>query len=164
MTLLSPVLTYFGVYYLIAVRIVIGILSGLAYPSINALYAKWAPPMERSRVSSCGIAGCFFGTVITMLLSGWLATRFNWESIFYVFGVVGVIWSAAWLILIKESPEEDNWMLDNERVFIRNSLKQQGQVNVVKPPWKDILKAKPVYAVAVAHFSYLCKKIRKHLL
>lgn len=157
MTLLTPILSYQGVYYLIGVRVIEGVLGGLSFPSINALYAKWAPPMERSRLSSCGISGCFFGTVIAMLASGWLAVRFGWESIFYVFGTLGVIWSVAWLLLVKESPEEDCQMKECEKVYIRNSLKRQGQVNVVKPPWKAIFTSMPVHAIGVAHFSYLCE-------
>jgi MFS transporter, ACS family, solute carrier family 17 (sodium-dependent inorganic phosphate cotransporter), other len=46
MTLLTPVLCYQGIYYLYAARILIGIFSGLAFPSANAIYGKWSPPLE----------------------------------------------------------------------------------------------------------------------
>jgi MFS transporter, ACS family, solute carrier family 17 (sodium-dependent inorganic phosphate cotransporter), other len=154
MTLLTPVLCYQGIYYLYAVRVIEGILGGLSFPSVNAVYAKWSPPLERSRVSGVGMSGCFAGTVITMLASGWLSVHFGWQSIFYVFGAFGTFWSVLWFIFVKESPENDCKMNTLERNFIVKSLERRGQVNVVKPPWKSIFTSMPVMSIAVAHFSY----------
>lgn len=154
MTLLTPVLCTQGIYYLYAVRVVEGIFSGFSFPSINTVYAKWSPPLERSRISGFGISGCFTGTVIALLVSGWLSVNFGWQSIFYVFGVVGLIWSAVWLLVVRECPEKDTRMSETERNFIQKSLQRQGQVNVKKPPWKSIFTSMPVMAIAVAHFSY----------
>lgn len=89
-----------------------------------------------------------------MVGSGWLSAHFTWQSIFYVFGIIGVIWSLTWFAVVKESPEYDAQMSDRERNFIIKSLERQGQVNVVKPPWKKIFTSTPVMAIAVAHFSY----------
>lgn len=154
MTLLTPILVYQGVYYLYAVRVIEGIFGGLAFPSVNAVYAKWSPPLERSRISGFGMSGCFAGTVIAMMLSGWLSVNFGWQSIFYVFGVCGALWSIAWFAIVRDCPESDCRISDRERTFIKKSLEIHGQVNVVKPPWKSIFTSMPVMAIAVAHFSY----------
>lgn len=86
-------------------------------------------------------------------MSGWLAETYGWESIFYVFGVVAVIWCVIWFILVRNSPQLDSWISKSEKNFIANSLKNKsGQQNVIKTPWKAILTSKPVYAIAFAHF------------
>jgi MFS transporter, ACS family, solute carrier family 17 (sodium-dependent inorganic phosphate cotransporter), other len=144
MTLITPILCYQGIHYLYLVRVIEGIFGGLSFPSINTVWSKWSPPLERSRISGFGISGCFAGTVVAMLLSGFLAVNFGWESIFYVFGVCGLIWSAAWMIIVKESPENDEKMCENEKKYIKKSLARHGQVNVVKPPWKSIFTSMPV--------------------
>lgn len=155
MTLLTPILCYQGISYLYAVRVIEGILGGLSFPSINAVYANWSPPLERTRVSSFGLSGCFAGTVLTMVMSGWLSQSFGWQSIFYVFGCFGIIWSVIWFVIVKESPAKDLHMNENERNFIIKSLEaRNGQTNVVKPPWKSIFTSMPVNAIAAAHFSY----------
>lgn len=155
MTLVTPILCYQGIHYLYTVRVIEGVLGGLSFPSINALYANWSPPLERSRVSGFGLSGCFAGSVVAMLLSGWLSVNFGWQSIFYVFGVFGLIWSVVWFLVVKESPEHDRHMNEKERNFIVKSLEaRQGQVNVVNPPWRSIFASMPVMAIAVAHFSY----------
>lgn len=89
-----------------------------------------------------------------MLLSGWLAVNFGWQSIFYTFGAFGVVWSVAWLLIIKESPEKDRCMTESEKTFIKTSLQTPGKVNVVRPPWKSIFTSMPVLAIGVANFSY----------
>lgn len=125
-------------------RVIEGIFGGLSFPSINTVWSKWSPPLERSRVSGFGMSGCFAGTVVAMLLSGYLAVHFGWESIFYVFGVLGVIWWIVWVIIVKECPEDDMKMCEKEKNFIKRSLSRKGQVNVVKPPWKSIFTSMPV--------------------
>jgi MFS transporter, ACS family, solute carrier family 17 (sodium-dependent inorganic phosphate cotransporter), other len=162
MTLITPILCYQGIHYLYLVRVVEGLFGGLSFPSskyltrltvsykmktfflVNTVWSKWSPPLERSRISGFGMSGCFSGTVVAMLLSGFLAVNFGWESIFYVFGVAGVVWSVVWLIVVKESPEDDKKMSEKEKNFIKKSLERRGQVNVVKPPWKSIFTSKPV--------------------
>lgn len=144
MTLLTPILCYQGIHYLFLLRVIEGIFGGLSFPSINTVWSKWAPPLERSRVSGFGMSGCFAGTVVAMLLSGFLAVNFGWESIFYVFGVTGIVWWAAWIIIVKESPDEDKRISESEKIYITKSLARQGQMNVVKPPWKSIFTSMPV--------------------
>jgi ACS family sodium-dependent inorganic phosphate cotransporter-like MFS transporter 5 len=46
-----------GITLLIIARVIQGVFSGLAFPSINAVYSSWAPPLERSRFASIGISG-----------------------------------------------------------------------------------------------------------
>lgn len=104
---------------------------------------------------SIGISGIYAGTIVANLMSGWLAAKYGWQSIFYVFGVFAVIWSFLWFIIVKDGPAKDHWISKTEKDFILNSLKNQnGHKNVIKVPWKAILTSKAVYAIACAHFAY----------
>ena len=49
LTLATPVLTKSGTGYLITTRVLEGLFEGMTYPSIHAIWARWAPPLERSR-------------------------------------------------------------------------------------------------------------------
>lgn len=89
-----------------------------------------------------------------MLISGWLSVNFGWQSIFYGFGTVGLVWTLVWFIVVKESPECDSRIDYREKDFIKKSLERHGHVNVVKPPWRKIFTSTPVMAIAVADFAY----------
>ena len=74
----------------------ISIFQGITYPSIHAIWARWAPPLERSRLAAVAFSGSYVGTVMALPLSGILAQHFSWEWIFYVFGVLGLLWCISW--------------------------------------------------------------------
>lgn len=71
---------------------------------MQAMIAKWLPFSERSRYSSIIWAGAQAGTMIALPISGLLADRLSWESVFYFFGAGGVIWFLFWLIFVFDSP------------------------------------------------------------
>lgn len=61
--------------------------QGVTYPSIHAVWSHWAPPLERSRLATIAFSGSYFGTVISLPLSGMLAEYVGWPYVFYVFGM-----------------------------------------------------------------------------
>lgn len=104
-------------------------------------------------LANIGISGVYFGTVIAMLLSGWLATHFGWEAIFYTFGGASLFWCLLWFTIVRDSPLNDRWVQESEKEYILESIKESGQKRL-KTPWLAIFTSMPVYAVSVAHFTY----------
>lgn len=79
------------------------------------------------------LAGAQFGTVISYPLSGLLAEygfADGWPSIFYVFGIVGAIWSVAFLYVVAEEPDTSSTIPEDERKYIINSLWGSAGVSV----------------------------------
>jgi ACS family sodium-dependent inorganic phosphate cotransporter len=141
-----------GLPLLIVSRVIQGLLSGLAFPAINDVYSSYAPPWERSRFASYGIAGIFVGTIISYALSGWMIQNFGWESVFYAFGIATIFWYIPWLIFVRSGPENDRFMKESERSFIIESLK--GQNSNMKVPWLALFTSIPVYTIAFTHFCF----------
>ncbi|KAB7503789.1 putative transporter, partial [Armadillidium nasatum] len=62
------------------------------------------------------------GTVIGMLGSGWLCSSDflgGWPSVFYVSGVLSLIWVAFWMICIKDHAEDHPWISKAELQYIK---------------------------------------------
>ncbi|XP_058832664.1 sialin [Topomyia yanbarensis] len=154
LTLLTPLAAKAGVGMLIAVRIIEGIFEGVTFPCIHAVWSRWAPPGERSRMASIAFAGNYAGTVVSMPLSGVFANAFGWESVFYIFGAVGCVWVLAWTFMIRTSPDVDPWIKPKEKEFILASLgRTEGAKDKVKHPWKGIITSLAVWALIASHFS-----------
>lgn len=137
---------------LIVVRIIQGLAGGLSFPCCHAIFAKWAPINEKSRMASFALSGYLFGTVVANMTSGVLAVNYGWESVFYVFGVVALIWYLIFVLLVKSSPDYDKLISSQEKNYILTNRSISSPTHV-SPPWKSMFTSVPVYAVAMAHFS-----------
>ncbi|XP_043271667.1 sialin isoform X2 [Venturia canescens] len=152
LTLVTPPLTKMSVYVLIGLRIVEGVFEGVTYPCIHAVWANWAPPMERSKLATLAFSGSFVGTVFAMPVCGLMAQFFGWIWIFYVFGVIGILWFVAWWYIVTDKPEDDPRISEAELKYIKKSLGDVERKQITHP-WKAMLKSGPVWAIVAAHFS-----------
>ncbi|XP_030764123.1 sialin-like [Sitophilus oryzae] len=154
LTVITPWLASASVYLLLAVRIIEGIFEGVTYPCIHAVWSKWAPPLERSRLATIAFSGSYVGTVVSMPACAYLANQFGWQSIFYVFGMLGLIWCGLWVAIVANSPEEDKKISLAELQYIETSLKETNRGNKeLSIPWKAILSSGAVWAIVISHFS-----------
>lgn len=103
-------------------------------------------------MASIAFAGNYAGTVVSMPASGILASNYGWESVFYIFGVIGCIWFIAWIIVVKDGPEKDRFCPKEETEYIQKTLGTKGRQNI-KHPWKSIFTSTAVYAIVISHFS-----------
>uniref|UniRef100_A0A1L8DE27 Sialin n=2 Tax=Nyssomyia neivai TaxID=330878 RepID=A0A1L8DE27_9DIPT len=152
LTLITPLAAKLNIYVLVAVRVIEGLFEGVTFPCIHAIFSRWAPMYERSRMASFSFAGSYVGTVIALPLSGLLAVHWGWESVFYFFGVLGCIWCIAWLIIIKASPEKDPYISRAEKEYILSSI-GSNEKRQIRHPWKAIVTSPAVWAIVASHFA-----------
>ncbi|KAK4008499.1 hypothetical protein OUZ56_013635 [Daphnia magna] len=153
LTLLTPLIANIGLAPLVAIRILEGIFEGVTFPAMHALWSRWAPPLERSKLVTIAYSGSYFGTVVSMGVCGLLAEHLGWASIFYVSGTFALLWWVLWFVLVKESPQEDRFIDRSELDYISNCLGVTANQHTLNVPWKSILTSLPVWATVVAHFA-----------
>lgn len=154
LTLFSPLAAHAGFGTFVALRVLMGLAEGVTFPCMHEIWSKWAPPLERSRMASIQYAGTFVGMVIAMSTCGILAQQFGWESVFYVFGGIGCVWYVMWVWIVRESPEKDSHISEEERRYIMASLKHSRSVTKPKNiPWFSIFTSSAVWAIAASHFA-----------
>ncbi|XP_052806068.1 vesicular glutamate transporter 1-like [Mya arenaria] len=154
-TLITPLCARWSVYLLVAVRVLEGLFEGVTYPSIHAIWSKWAPPQEKTKLATLAFSGSYIGTVISLPMSAALAqTSAGWPSIFYVFGSIAVLWFFMWCYLVAESPAKHPTISNAELEYIQGNIGYTDeQVQDVSPPWRSILTSLPVWAIVAAHFA-----------
>lgn len=155
LTLLTPACIYWNVLSLVILRIFEGVCEGVTYPSIHAMWANWAPPLEKTKLATIAFSGSYFGTVISLPVSAALArTPLGWPSIFYVWGSVAILWFVAWSLIAKEAPVEHKSISQEELEYIHQNIGYGSeQTKSMKPPWFKILSSLPVWAIVMAHFT-----------
>ncbi|XP_056273115.1 vesicular glutamate transporter 3 [Pseudoliparis swirei] len=138
------------------VRILQGLVEGVTYPACHGMWSKWAPPLERSRLATTSFCGSYAGAVIAMPLAGVLVQYVGWPSVFYIYGVFGIIWYVMWLLLAYGSPQEHPTITEEERMYIETTIgetmRQLSVTEKFKTPWRCFFTSMPVYAIIVANF------------
>ncbi|XP_065056219.1 sialin-like isoform X3 [Rhopilema esculentum] len=124
-TLLTPLAARMSIKFLIAVRVLQGLSQGIAFPCMHAIWSKWAPPIERSRLSTISFSG-----------------------------LLAIIWSVFWFWMVTDSPFDHPTITDKELAYLKQELsddKTESKLTTV--PWKDLLSSGPVWAIMIAHFT-----------
>jgi ACS family sodium-dependent inorganic phosphate cotransporter-like MFS transporter 5 len=74
--------------------------------------------------------------VIALPLGGYLCVNGfggGWPSIFYIFGIAGVVWFVVWMILAGASPSEHRFISEKEKDYIlKNTKAVQKEVILIK--------------------------------
>ncbi|XP_055691165.1 sialin-like [Lutzomyia longipalpis] len=155
LTILSPFAAKFGIYALITIRIIMGLIEGVAVPAVYDVINHWTPKEERTTITGITIMGTTAGVIFSFMLSGQLAEHLGWESIFYVLGGLGCVWFIIWMIYIKNDPASDPRISPEEKAYIEANVGVTVTSQNHKIPWRKIVKSPPVYAVTIAAFSDL---------
>ncbi|GFO16204.1 vesicular glutamate transporter 1, partial [Plakobranchus ocellatus] len=152
-TLLTPVCARTSVYLTCALRFILGFVAAVTFPCVHALLGQWSPPVERSKMVGCTFSGAVVGNVVTFALSGLLcAYGFDngWGSIFYLTGVLNLVWVVAWFWLVADSPGKHKHISEKEQVYITASIGKGLVKDVTGAPWLAILQSGPVWAIVIA--------------
>eukprot|EP00798_Chlamydomonas_sp_ICE-L_P031266 gene31266-6410_t len=152
-TAFTPIAAGMGLPVLLAARAIMGIGEGVAMPAMNNMMSRWVPVKERSRSLALVYSGMFLGSILGLSLSPHMILDYGWQSVFYVFGSLGVFWYMAWQKFSHSTPADDPDMSEGERTYISASTiqKRPGPVEI---PWKQLLSRKEVWAIIVCHFCH----------
>ena len=104
------------------IRILQGLVEGVTYPACHGIWRHWAPPLERSRLATISFTGSYAGAVLGLPLSGIMTENISWESSFYFYGAVGLVWFVFWWFFSHERPATHPSISEEERVFIEESI------------------------------------------
>ncbi|KAJ8317628.1 hypothetical protein KUTeg_005532 [Tegillarca granosa] len=121
LTFITPIAAQTSYIFLIVIRIILGVCSGVCFPAMHALWGQWAPPGERSKLVGFTYAGAQVGNVVTFPIAGLLCKygfAGGWPSIFYVLGILNFIWVIIWLLLVSDSPSTHRRISKIERDYI----------------------------------------------
>jgi len=114
-----------GVVSLSIFRSLLGISEAGNWPGAAKGNAEWFPTKERAFAQGLFNSGAAIGGIIAFPTIGILSVYFNWQYIFILVGVVGLLWLIPWWILVKSPPKKHPWITDEEREYILTGQKNQ---------------------------------------
>jgi len=77
-----------------------------AFACQQSLCAYWVPKKEKASLVGFCSAGVDMGAIVAFLVTPPLLKAIGWESLFMMWGCIGLLWCVAFYILGASSPEE----------------------------------------------------------
>ncbi|XP_031441606.1 sialin [Clupea harengus] len=158
LTLLTPVAAEMGAYWLFALRALEGFGEGVTFPAMMAMWARWAPPLERTGLITISGAGASFGAFVAMPLTGYICHALGWPAVFYCCGGAGCVWAIFWFALVSDDPRTHPRISECERDYITQSIGPQAGAHGWSVPLLPMLLSVPLWAIIVtqmcANWSY----------
>lgn len=74
---------------------------------------------------NCHFLASTLGAAITLPICGVLIAEWGWESVFYITGIVGIMWSVMWFNLVFETPADHPRISEFERHYIESQIAKQ---------------------------------------
>ncbi|XP_037700461.1 sodium-dependent phosphate transport protein 4 isoform X2 [Choloepus didactylus] len=154
LSLCTPLAAELGVVSLIVIRIVQGITQGSGLGGQFALWEKWGPPHERSRLLSIALSGLVLAGFAAILLGGLISETYGWPFAFYIFGGIGCVCCLLWFVLAYDDPVSHPWISISEKEYIISSLAQQVSSSKQSLPIKAMLKSLPLWSMIFCCFGH----------
>jgi len=149
-TLLTPPAARLSVAALIAARIGLGLGEAAVLPASYELFSRWVPLAERARSLAVFLGGIPLGQIVGLVATAYFTARLGWPMTFYVFGALGLLWAAAFVRGVRNSPAADRGVSVAERALLPAPVSGAP----APMPWRVLLGSPLVLSFIAAHFCH----------
>ncbi len=135
-----PVLGSASFATLIACRVALGAGEGPAYAvALHAAY-KWLPNEKRTLPTAIISQGSTVGVLVALPCLQWVIEQSSWRWAYGTLGIVGLIWSAVWLLVGREGT-------------LPATIKTESGTAIERLPYSSLIFNPTVLATFVAGFG-----------
>lgn len=157
--LLTPVITKSsgGNYIALAfMRILFGTFTGPVYSASNTIVSHWGPVSVRGILSGILYSATPISVMLNNILTNKIITYWNsWESVFYFYSIVSIIWVIPWNFYFFSNPWDNPYMDEEEFNFLDKNLKPDVTPGNKRIPWISLLTCIHLYPYLLGHVSHI---------
>ena len=139
---------------LLSIRCLLGVGEAIIFPAGARLTASWIPSPERGLASGLIFAGVGVGGAIAPPLITYVSLMFGWRWAFYGSALLGLAAGAAWLILVRDKPEDHPLLGAEELAYIRAGTAQTDAGAGPRVGWARIVSDRQVALLTASYFCY----------
>ena len=143
-----------GVLSFSVFRAILGVAEAGNWPGATKANAEWFPTKERALAQGIFNSGAAIGGIIAIPLIGYMAVFLEWQVIFILVGLVGLLWLVPWWFIVKAPPEAHDWLSAEEREYILTGQKTDpdgaGGTEDYNPATGELLSRRQSWGVILA--------------
>ncbi len=139
---------------MVVTRFLFGVGEAGAWPSVARTFSRWIPKMERGTIQGIFFSGAHLAGGLTPMLVVWLtqSVHMQWRSIFVLFGLIGLVWAAAWFFWFRNDPSEHSQVNEAELKLITSDREPDGQKHEGWEYWKKLLTHRNTLPLCLMYF------------
>lgn len=102
--------------------------KGVLWPAMSSIFVHWTPSKERTKIIGTSTSGAWVGNIIALPFGGFLCVSGfdgGWPSIFYIFGIIGIVWSVLFMFLVSDSPKTHPFIKKSELDYLVEETKKE---------------------------------------
>jgi sugar phosphate permease len=139
---------------MVAIRFLFGVGEAGAFPTATRSLSRWLRPGERGFAQGITHAGSRLGAALTPPLVVLIIVRYNWRAAFLVFGIVGLVWAAAWFLYYRDTPEQHHGVNPAELALIHSTSGGPRPRAGSAIPWRLIFSSRTLWYLSLMYFCY----------
>ncbi len=144
----------FNAVSLAAARLLFGMGEAAAFPASSRALVRWIPARQRAFGQGFQHAGSRLGAAVTPPLVGFIMTRLNWHWVFFIFGMIGIVWAAGWYLYYRNYPQDHPGVNKEELEMLRASGLTEKPASAPVVPWFRILRSRNLWMLSSMYFCY----------
>jgi ACS family glucarate transporter-like MFS transporter len=138
---------------LLVVRFLFAVGEAGAFPNISIAISKWFPAQERARAQGYIWMFSRVGAALSPLIIVPVQRAYGWHAVFYLFGIIGIIWGVVWFFWFREDPAQMPGISEKEVMEIEANRKIK---KVTQPlSFGKLLRNKNLWALVMMYFLYM---------
>jgi MFS family permease len=142
-----------GFWQLGIVRFLFGVGTAGAFPNAAGVIARWFPARERARSQGTVWAASRLGGALAPLLIVPLENYWGWRPVFWLLGLIGILWAAIWHRSFRDEPAQHCRVTPAELEEIGSS----SQTAIHDPvPWRQLMQSRALWTITAAYGCYGC--------
>lgn len=147
-----------GFVWLFFAQILLGLAEGPSFPAFTRVATDWLPMSERVRALAVGLAAVPLASVIGAPLVSHLIAAVGWRIMFFVLGLMGLIWAIFWFLIFRDHPWQSKYVSSQELMHIEKESGKKGEDELVRvkhpTTWKFMLFNRSFLANNYAFFAF----------
>lgn len=152
-TAFTPVAGSFAGLFLL--RVALGAGEGPGFPAATRTVSRWLPRSERGRalamVGGVAVSGSLLvsGPLVTQLIAG-----IGWRGMFWALASLSVLWFAAAVLLLRDTPQDHPRVSAAERQYIAEGQSDEERSARSAIDWRALAASRNLRLIAVGYFSW----------
>jgi sugar phosphate permease len=123
-----------------------------AYPNASGSIVRWFPIAERGRAQGLVWGASRLGGALTPLIVVPLVKTVGWQSCFWLFGAIGVVWAAVWAWWYRDHPQEHQAVTPGELAEIGTLRADTSHSGV---PWGKLFASPQLWLIVAMYWFYV---------